>query len=287
MALLYAAASPEADLVAVTCVGGNVDARQVERNTRAVLELAGRGDVEVALGDEQPLVRPVETTPETHGPQGLGYAELPLATTAPERPPRRRRLDRPRPREARRDHAGDARPADEPRPGAAARAGPATPASAVGAHGRRLSRPGQHRPDDRVEHPLRPGGRADRLRSQRGRRCPLALGLDVTEKAKITPDHVVALARRAGSTPDDSIALSRGEDPMHAERSVALEPDRPVHRRRAALLHGVPLALRRVLRRIHPRPARGGRRARPDAGPDGGARRRRRAEPGSSRPARP
>ena len=80
LALLYAAASPEAELIAVTCVGGNVDAQQVERNTRAVLELAGCGDVEVSLGDEQPLVRPVETTPETHGPQGLGYAELPAAS---------------------------------------------------------------------------------------------------------------------------------------------------------------------------------------------------------------
>src|ERR1044071_7511292 len=80
MALLYAAASPDAELLAVTCVGGNVDARQVERNTRAVLELAGRTDLEVALGDERPLVRRVETTPETHGPQGLGYAELPPAT---------------------------------------------------------------------------------------------------------------------------------------------------------------------------------------------------------------
>jgi purine nucleosidase len=53
---------------------------------------------------------------------------------------------------------------------------------------------------------------------------PLALGLDVTEKAKMTPEHVVALARRAGSTPDDSIALARGEDPMHATRSVASNP---------------------------------------------------------------
>ena len=42
LALLYAAASPEAELVAVTCVSGNVDARQVGSNTRAVLELAGR-----------------------------------------------------------------------------------------------------------------------------------------------------------------------------------------------------------------------------------------------------
>src|SRR4051812_7766602 len=77
LALLYVAASPDAELVAVTCVGGNVDAHQVERNTRSVLELAGRTDVEVALGRDHPLVRPIETTPETHGPQGLGHAELP------------------------------------------------------------------------------------------------------------------------------------------------------------------------------------------------------------------
>src|SRR5918994_69460 len=77
LALLYAAASPEADLVAVTCVSGNIEAQQVGINTRAVLELAGRSDVEVAMGRETPLVRRLETTPETHGPQGLGHAELP------------------------------------------------------------------------------------------------------------------------------------------------------------------------------------------------------------------
>ena len=53
---------------------------------------------------------------------------------------------------------------------------------------------------------------------------PLALGLDVTEQARILPDDVVRLARRAGSTPDDSIALARGEDPMQATRSVASNP---------------------------------------------------------------
>src|SRR6478609_1308624 len=77
LALLYAAASPEAEIVAATCVSGNIDAAQVAINTRAVLELAGRTDVEVAIGRETPLVRALETTPETHGPQGLGHAELP------------------------------------------------------------------------------------------------------------------------------------------------------------------------------------------------------------------
>jgi purine nucleosidase len=77
LALLYACASPEVELVAVTCLPGNAAAADVARNTRAVLELAGRSDVEVALGREAPLVRPLEITPETHGPHGIGYAELP------------------------------------------------------------------------------------------------------------------------------------------------------------------------------------------------------------------
>ncbi len=80
LALLYACASPEAEIVAVTCTAGNVDARQVAENTRAVLELAGRTDVEVALGREVPVLRELVTTPETHGPRGIGWAELPPPT---------------------------------------------------------------------------------------------------------------------------------------------------------------------------------------------------------------
>ncbi len=53
---------------------------------------------------------------------------------------------------------------------------------------------------------------------------PLGLGLDVTEQARVLPDHVVQLARRAGSRPDDSIALSQGEQPLVATRSVAADP---------------------------------------------------------------
>jgi purine nucleosidase len=81
LALLLAAASAEAEIVAVTCCSGNVEARQVALNTRAVLELAGREDVEVALGREVPLVRDLQIAPETHGPRGLGYAELSEPTT--------------------------------------------------------------------------------------------------------------------------------------------------------------------------------------------------------------
>jgi purine nucleosidase len=80
LALLYAVASPDCEIVAVTCTAGNVDAGQVAENTRAVLELAGRADVEVAVGRDRPLARPLVTTPETHGPRGIGYATLPPAS---------------------------------------------------------------------------------------------------------------------------------------------------------------------------------------------------------------
>jgi len=78
MALLYAVASPEVELVAATCVAGNVPAARAAANTLAVLELAGAGDVEVALGSAAPLVVPLRTA-SSHGPDGLGYAVLPEA----------------------------------------------------------------------------------------------------------------------------------------------------------------------------------------------------------------
>jgi purine nucleosidase len=53
---------------------------------------------------------------------------------------------------------------------------------------------------------------------------PLALGLDVTEQARFTTDHMVALSRRADSSPDDEVALARGEEPMHNTQSVASNP---------------------------------------------------------------
>ena len=108
--------------LAATCVSGNVDARQVAINTRAILELAGRPDIEVALGREIPLVRALETTPETHGPQGLGHAELPPPTRPLSNASRGRRHRRRGAATAGRDHARHARPADQPRDRRPARA---------------------------------------------------------------------------------------------------------------------------------------------------------------------
>jgi purine nucleosidase len=231
LALLYAAASPEVELVAVTCVAGNVDAQQVAINTLAVLELAGRGDVEVALGRETPIVRALETTPETHGPRGLGYAELPPAVA-----------------NLSGRHAVDllieeARKA----PGeiTLVTLGPLTNLAIAVLREPELPRllrsyvlmggayrsPGNTAPTTEWNINVDPDAAKVVFAAWIAARAadpsigrPIALGLDVTERAKILPDHVVALARRAGSTPDDSLALARGEDPMRATSSVASNP---------------------------------------------------------------
>lgn len=77
LAVAYLASLPEVEFVAVTASPGNVGAHQVARNTLALLELCGRTGVEVAVGAEVPLAIALVTTPETHGPQGIGHAVLP------------------------------------------------------------------------------------------------------------------------------------------------------------------------------------------------------------------
>ena len=77
LALVYLLSRPEVHLQAITCTAGNVGARQVALNNLALLQLCGRAGVEVAIGAEVPLEIPLVTTEETHGPQGIGHAELP------------------------------------------------------------------------------------------------------------------------------------------------------------------------------------------------------------------
>ncbi len=218
LALLYACASPEAEIVAVTCVAGNVDARQVAENTRAVLELAGRADVEVALGREVPLVRELVTTPETHGPRGIGYAVLP--------PPSRPLSARFGPdlivEEARR------------RPGelTLVTLGPLTNLALAVLReptlptllrrwvmmGGSYRSPGNTAPTTEWNVSVDPEaarlciaafGRPEVAEARRAAGLaplPLALGLDVTERAKLLPGHLVALAARAGAPGADASA---------------------------------------------------------------------------------
>jgi purine nucleosidase len=72
LALLYAVGSPEIELVAATCVTGNVHVSNTTRNTLVVLELAGRSDIEVAAGADRPLVQEWSPFRIVHGEDGLG-----------------------------------------------------------------------------------------------------------------------------------------------------------------------------------------------------------------------
>ena len=71
VALAYAVASPEVELIGATCVTGNVHVDLVIRNTSLVLDLTGAGDVEVARGASE-LDGSWEPFPVVHGPEGLG-----------------------------------------------------------------------------------------------------------------------------------------------------------------------------------------------------------------------
>lgn len=75
-ALLQLAGDPDVELLAVTTTSGNTTAQQAALNTLAVLDIAGLPRVPVAVGTPGPLRRPLATTPETHGPGGIGYAAL-------------------------------------------------------------------------------------------------------------------------------------------------------------------------------------------------------------------
>ncbi len=231
LALLYAAASPEAELIAVTCVSGNIDAHQVGINTRAILELAGRQDVEVAMGRTTPLQRALETTPETHGPQGRGHAEL----APPSRPlSDRHGVDlileeaRRRPGEITLVTLGPLtnlavavlREPDLPR----LLKGYALMGGAYGASGNTTPTTEWNIHCDPEAAKIVFAAWARAIEADPTIARPLALGLDTTERARITTDEVVRLARRAGSTPDDSLALARGEDPMLPVHSVASNP---------------------------------------------------------------
>jgi len=208
LAILYALGSLDAELLAITCVSGNVDARQVARNTLGLLELAGRTDVEVALGREVPLVRPLQTTPETHGPEGIGYASVPEAA----RPLSKR-------------HAADLIIEEaQARPGelTLVTLGPLTNVAVALTRQPALPRllaqlvmmagsyrsAGNTAPTTEWNVACDPEALATVLAAWSAYpevARPLALGLDVTERAKLTPERLEELFERAGRPEDNPV----------------------------------------------------------------------------------
>ncbi|MGA5464132.1 nucleoside hydrolase [Mycobacterium sp. NPDC050041] len=77
MALAYLFASADAELIGIASTGGNVDVHQVCHNNLGLLEVCRVADVPVSCGADAPLNTPMRTAGDTHGPEGLGYAQLP------------------------------------------------------------------------------------------------------------------------------------------------------------------------------------------------------------------
>ena len=82
IALLMALAWPDLNLAGITTVGGNVSLARATRNTLALLEYAGRGEVPVAMGAANPIGGRYRHAPHVHGKSGLSR-RLPEPKTGP------------------------------------------------------------------------------------------------------------------------------------------------------------------------------------------------------------
>ncbi|MES2209775.1 MAG: nucleoside hydrolase [Chloroflexota bacterium] len=233
LALLYACASPELDVVAVTCLAGNVAAAQVADNTRAVLEIAGRSDIRVAIGADRPLVKPLQTTEETHGPRGVGHAKLP-APTAPldpmEAADRIVEVARRRPGEVRLVTLGPMTNL-----ALALEREPRLPWLLRGwtFMGGAFRVPGNTTPTSEWNLYVDPDAAkaclaawSAALAADPRLPLPIGMGLDVTEQARLLPGAVARLAVRAGVAPAEAEILARAaiSAPMVAPGTPAATP---------------------------------------------------------------
>lgn len=77
VAIAYLAARPDAEIVAVGSVHGNVEAPLAALNALRVLETCGLPGVPVAVGAWRPLAQPLATAAWVHGEDGLGNTHQP------------------------------------------------------------------------------------------------------------------------------------------------------------------------------------------------------------------
>ena len=82
-ALLLELASDEVELVGVTTVAGNQTLQKTTANAIRVLDCAGRADVPVAAGADRPFMRELHVAADIHGETGLEGAELPPPSRVP------------------------------------------------------------------------------------------------------------------------------------------------------------------------------------------------------------
>jgi inosine-uridine nucleoside N-ribohydrolase len=80
LALLLALNSPELEVRAISISYGNTLIENAYRNCVEILRRAKhRGRVTIGIGARRPLKRRLQVADDTHGPSGLGYADVPPA----------------------------------------------------------------------------------------------------------------------------------------------------------------------------------------------------------------
>ncbi|MFT4127785.1 MAG: nucleoside hydrolase [Gordonia sp. (in: high G+C Gram-positive bacteria)] len=203
LALLYLLARDDVELVGIASTAGNVPADVVAANNLAWLELCGRTDIPVHLGAPVPLVAELMTTEETHGPFGVGYAELPPATVAVAPTDAADAWI-----EASRRHAGElvglvTGPLTAL--ATAIRRDPGLPyrLRRIVVMGGAFHTHGNTTPTSEWNVAVDPEAAAEVFAafSPLDAPDPILCPLDLTESVALTPDHLVTLAGAAGSTP--------------------------------------------------------------------------------------
>jgi inosine-uridine nucleoside N-ribohydrolase len=87
MAIFYALASPELDVIGLTTIFGNVETELATTNALRLLEIAGRTDIPVARGVDRPMTMPFRGAADfVHGRDGQGDVFLPPPGSAPVEP---------------------------------------------------------------------------------------------------------------------------------------------------------------------------------------------------------
>lgn len=79
LALLLALNSPELDVRAISISYGNTVVENAFRNCVEILRRAHNRRVAIGIGARRPLRRQLQVADDTHGPSGLGYADVPPA----------------------------------------------------------------------------------------------------------------------------------------------------------------------------------------------------------------
>ena len=77
VAILLALASPDLNVLGITCVAGNVPLSKTSFNAKQICELAGKPEIPLFAGCDRPMGRELITAEHVHGKTGLDGAILP------------------------------------------------------------------------------------------------------------------------------------------------------------------------------------------------------------------